>query len=444
MQEPSDSIMAQPDFQKLKNELSGKEGKGNTLLLFIILCFIGVAGYWASVTELDNVTRGSGSVTSASQNQLIQAAEGGVILTRHVKETDIVATGDLLFEIDPIYAEADLDKTLSRMLTLQIREDRLKAESKRQAYEAAADHRAKAPEIVAGESNLFNSRVTQLNAAVTILTQQKLQREQELSKAQIRLRTAEEMATLLTRELMVIEPLVKEKIAPETRLLELQRSIQNNIGEKQAAESAILQAQSGISELDLQIEQQYKNYELRALEELTDILSEKEELQKSLPALEERISRTVVRAPMDGIVNRINFRTSQAYVKQGDVLLEMVPTGDNLIVQARIQPKDISGITLNDKVLIRLSAYDSAKYGSVDGHVISISADAISSTDSDKSESYYLVDVAVNSSVVLQTGERVDLLPGMTATVDVLSGKRSVLEYFWQPIARVQELALRD
>lgn len=436
--------MAQPDFASLKKELGGKDRARNTLLLFVIIAFIAIAGYWASITELDNVTRGNGEVTSATQNQLVQASEGGVIRTRHIEENDVVSEGDLLFEIDPIYAQAELDRTRTRLLALQIREDRLQAEIKGTEYKAATDHLAKAPEIVSGETSLYTSRVTQLNAEITILKQQKLQRQQELSKSEIRLKTSQEMSDLLEQELSVIEPLVREKIAPETRLLELKRNIQNNIGEQQSAESAILQAQAAISEVDLQVNQASQNYKLKALEEITQILAEKEQLQQSLPALEDRVSRTVVRAPMNGIINRINFRTSQAYVKQGDVLLEMVPTGDNLVVQAKILPQDISGIRMSDKVLIRLSAYDSAKYGSVDGHVIRISADAIAAQGGEQNGSFYLVDVAVDSSVTLKTGETVDLLPGMTATVDVLSGKRSVLEYFWQPLARVQELALRD
>lgn len=436
--------MSQPDFLGLKKELAGRDRARNSVLLFLILGFIAIAGYWAAVTELDNVTRGQGEITSASQNQLVQAAEGGVILRRHVEENDVVSEGDLLFEIDPINAQAELDRTKTRLLALQIRETRLQAEISGVDFSAPVDFAAKAPEIVQSESSLFVSRKSQLVAETTILEQQRLQRIQERSKAEIRLKTSQEMADLLSRELAVIEPLVKEKIAPETRLLEIQRNVQTNIGEQQSAESAIVQSKSAIEEIELQIAKADQNYQLKALEEVTQIVAEKEQLQQMLPALEDRVSRTVVRAPMDGIINRINYRTSQAYVKQGDILLEMVPTGGNLVVQARIQPKDISGIRMDDRVIIRLSAYDSAKYGSVDGHVTRISADAITPQGGEQNSSYYMVDVAVDSKVTLKTGKEVTLLPGMTATVDVLSGKRSVLEYFWQPMARVQELALRD
>jgi len=155
------------------------------------------------------------------------------------------------------------------------------------------------------------------------------------------------------------------------------------------------------------------------------------------------VSRTVIRAPMDGIVSRLNFKTSGGFVNTGDVILELVPTGEALIIEARIMPKDISRIRLDDEVRIRLSAYDSAKYGSVDGRVIRISPDAVVD-ERNNGASHYLVDVAIKGDLLLNTGEAVVFISGMTATVDVLSGKRTVMEYFWQPIARVQELALRD
>ncbi|MBT5001795.1 MAG: HlyD family efflux transporter periplasmic adaptor subunit, partial [Tateyamaria sp.] len=151
-----------------------------------------------------------------------------------------------------------------------------------------------------------------------------------------------------------------------------------------------------------------------------------------------------IRAPVDGIVNRINFQTVGAYVRAGDVILEIVPTGEALKLEAKIDPKDISSIRMNDFVRIRLSAYDSSKYGAIDGYVTSISPDAITDTSGGASRSYYLLDISIDSGITLETGEEVVLLPGMTATVDVVSGKRTVLDYIWQPVSKVKELALRD
>jgi adhesin transport system membrane fusion protein len=198
-----------------------------------------------------------------------------------------------------------------------------------------------------------------------------------------------------------------------------------------------------MQELETEIENARANYGLRAMDELNTVVAEQSELRESLPRLEGRVSRTVIRAPMEGIVSRLNFHTPGGFVNTGDVILELVPTGEALIIEAQIMPQDISRIRYNDLVRIRLSAYDSAKYGSVDGRVTRISPDAVVD-ERNQGASHYLVDVAIEGELLLETGEKVTFIPGMTATVDVLSGKRTVLEYIWQPIAKVQELALRD
>lgn len=226
-------------------------------------------------------------------------------------------------------------------------------------------------------------------------------------------------------------------------LTELQRQIEQVRGDQERALVGIDQAKAGLKELETEIENTKSRYVLRAMDELNAVVAEQSELRQALPQLEQRVSRTVIRAPMDGIVSQLNYRTPGGFVKTGDAVLEMVPTGEALVVEARIQPQDISQIRVGDAVRIRLSAYDSARYGSLDGRVSRISADAVMNQQNG-SVSHFLVEVAVEGELVIENGEVVTLLPGMTATVDVLSGKRTVLEYFWQPIARVQELALRD
>lgn len=174
-----------------------------------------------------------------------------------------------------------------------------------------------------------------------------------------------------------------------------------------------------------------QGYKLRAMDELNNVVSEQSELAESLPRLEERVSRTVIRAPMDGIVSRLNFRTPGGFVNTGDVMLELVPTGEAPIIEAKIIPKDISRIRVDDEVRIRLSAYDSAKYGSVDGRVLRISPDAVVDKNND-GVSHYLVDVGIEGDLILEGADKpVTFILGMTARVDLLSGKRTVLEYIW-------------
>ena len=434
--------MSDTDFRKLSKEMSGREGARNTLILFVVILLLVSLGTWAYSTELDNVTRGEGRVISSIQNQNVQAAEGGVIQNRYVSENDHVEQGDILFEIDPIDASSELNQMEKRYAALQIKEIRLRAEIADESPQFPDDLRASAPEVAASEENLYRARRGELAGALNILQQRQLQREQDLANAQVSIRTAEQTEGLIAREIEVMQPLVDQDIAPETRLLELRRDQTTNEGSRASAETEVEQARSAISEIESEIDNRREEYVLSSLSELATVVAEMAEIEQVLPSLEERVGRTTIRAPVDGIVNRLNFRTSGGYVNQGDVVVELVPTGDDLIIEARIDPQDISSIRLEDQVRIRFSAYDSTRYGTVDGRVVQISPDAI--RDEDTGDSHYLVDVAIEGELEIEDGETVQFIPGMTATVDVLSGKRTVMQYLWEPVARVQELALRD
>lgn len=435
--------MSEIEFKRLARDMAGHEGLSGSLIMITIGTFVALAILWASWAEIDNVTRGEGRIVSSVQNQLVQAGEGGVILRRFVSENSMVTEGDVLFEIDPVDASSELNRVTQRLAALDIKELRLRAEIAGGDFVVLAELNARSPMVALTEQSLFAARRAELAGQLAVLEQRLLQRGQDLRSAESTVGTAERTAGFLEEEIAVVEPLVRDNIAPATRLLELQRQLEQARGERDRAAVGIDQSLSGMEELRTEIENAKADYRLRAMDELNVVVAEQSELAESLPRLEERVSRTVIRAPMKGIVNQLNFRTAGGYVNTGDVILELVPTGEALIVEAKIMPQDISRIRLDDAVRIRLSAYDSAKYGSIEGRVIRISPDAVVEQQNG-GLSYYLVDVSIEGQLLLESGEAVTFIPGMTATVDVLSGKRTVLEYFWQPIARVQELALRD
>lgn len=433
--------MNETDFKTLSRQMAGREGMGGSVILLSIFVFIAIIVIWANFAELDKVTRGEGRIISSVQNQMVQASEGGVILRRYVSENTVVEADEILFEIDPVDASSELNRLVQRLAALDIKELRLRAEIEGKPFDAPKDLSARSPVVALTEQSLFAARKAELAGSLSVLAQRLQQRNQDLVAATASVGTTERTTDLLEQEIAVVEPLVKERIASATRLLELQRELERTKGDRQRAEVSAQQAQSGIRELEAEVSNTEENYRLKSLDELNAVVAEQSELRESLPRLEERVSRTVIRAPMKGIVNRLNFRTPGGFVSSGDVVLELVPTGEALVVEARIDPKDISNIRVDDMVRIRLSAYDSAKYGTLDGTVLRISPDAV--VDDRGGPSYYTIDVAITGTLLVND-EAVTLIPGMTGTVDVLSGKRTVLEYIWQPIARVQELALRD
>jgi membrane fusion protein, adhesin transport system len=436
--------MSEIDFKKLSRQMAGREKLSGSMILLTILLLVITSVYWANHAELDNVTRGDGRIISSAQNQMIQASEGGVILRRYVSENTIVSEGEILFELDPIDASSDLNSLLQRLSALDIKEARLRSEITGKDFTLSPDIEDGMSIVALTELSLFAARKTELNGELAVLEQRSEQKSQDLEAAQATFEASKRTMELLEEEIAIVAPLVKDNIAPKTRLLELQRNLEKSRGDLNRAKVSINQARSGERELAFQIQNASDNYILNAMDELNSVVAKQTELMEALPRLKERVSRTIIRAPMGGVVNRLNFRTTGGYVNTGDIILELVPTGEALVVEAKISTKDISNIFIDDEVKIRLSAYDSAKYGSVKGRVIRISPDAITD-DSGVAESYYLIDVAIEGELFIEDeGIAVTFIPGMTATVDVLSGKRTVFEYIWQPVTKVKELALRD
>ena len=435
--------MYERDFKKLSSELSTKEGFGNSLILFSITLMLIAGVYWANSTEIDNVTRGDGKIVSALQNQLVQAAEAGVILEKHVSENDIVRSGQTLFEIDPIEAQTEMNRINQKLAVLQVKERRLQAEISGTPFDVEPSLIRDVEQFHSNELALYQTRQQEINSEITILQQQKQIVETEVRASSQDLSSTQTLLDLIEKEIALIEPLVREKIAPETRLLALQR-------EQEGMKNSILQILTQLDadkirllEIDKRIDTRLKTFRREAMETLSQTIAEKQELEEIIPSIEDRLSRSYITAPVDGIINRLNVRTKGAYVAPGDIIVEIVPINEGLKLEARILPKDISNIKVNDNAKIRLSAYDSAKYGSIMGHVTAISPDAIIPADGNGTP-YFLVDIVWEKTLVLDDGRDVQLFPGMTATIDVISGKKSILEYFWRPIAKIQELALRD
>ena len=434
--------MTDVEFKKLAKEMAGQQKSSSSILLIVVITLIAVILMWATITELDNVVRGSGKTVSEAQNQLVQSSESGVIRSRYVNEGDFVEKGELLFDIDPVDAKTQLDQAQKRYASLAIKSIRLKAEVANTTPEFPDDLIELAPNAVSTELALFRARLDDLKTKSAILAQRRLQKNNEIQELRIEYETAQNGLNLIRRQIETVEPLVRTGLAPETRLISLLREEESAVGISNTAESGQKRLRSGLNEIDEQLKAEQQNYLTSSLTDLSSIEAEMTTLKARIPALESRVERTSVRSPVDGVVNQLNYVTADAYVRSGDILLELVPTGSDLIVETRIDPKDIADIVVGQDVKISLTAYDPSKYGRIDGEVISVSADAIS--DQQTTQQYYLVDVSLSGKLYELDGTEVVFLPGMVASIDVLSGKRTILDYFWQPISRTKDQAFRD
>ena len=435
--------MAKSEFKKLEKQVAGQQSSGPSFILFVVALLVTLLTYWSTIAELDIVTRGEGKLIAAADNQVVQASEGGVIINRFVEENESVSEKQILFEIDPVDVSAEYEKTKQRLSTFRIKKNRLDLEVSGGIFEDRAGLKSADASVIAAEKNLFLSRRKELANTISIYENKNLQVQKQLLSIDASLKMELDLQEFIDREIEVLRPLVEQNIAPETRLLELLREKKRNLGSQENNRIAIEEAEIALDELAQQIVSAKENYKLQALDELSNVTAEIVELAIVLPRLSQRVSRTTILAPMDGIISKIKYKTIGGYVRQGDVLLEMVPGNEGIILEGRIKPEDISRIKLDDAVKVRLSAYDSAKYGSISGSVAAISPDTVTSEDG-TGITYYAIEVKITSDMVLDNGTVVQLKPGMTATIDVLSGKRTVFEYLWAPMTRVQELALRD
>jgi adhesin transport system membrane fusion protein len=434
--------MSDKEFKKLARELAGTQRHSSSLLLLAIIALLSVAFVWAAVTEIDSVVRGPGKTVSEAQNQLVQSSEPGVIRKRYISEGDFVKAGDLLFDIDPIDAKTQLDQAQKRYSILSVKSIRLGSEIEKSTPNFSQSIIESAPNAVSTELALYRARLDDLNTRSAILEQRRLQKLNEIQELKIKFNTASNGLALIRREIATLEPLVKSGLAPETRLIALQREEEAGIGSANSAKSGQKRLISGLDEIDEQLKAEQQAYRTSALTDLSDIQAEMEALKARIPALKSRVDRTSVRSPVDGVVNRINYTTADAYINTGEVLLEIVPTGSELIVETKIEPKDIAEIVVGQEVKVSLSAYDPSRFGRIDGSVTNISADAIPNQQT--GEQYYLVDISMRGTLYEDNGDEVMILPGMVASIDVLSGKRTILDYFWQPISKTKDTAFRE
>ena len=336
--------MSDVDFKKLSKEMAGRQRNSSSILLLTVITLIAVILLWSAVTELDNVTRGSGKTISEAQNQLVQSSEPGVLKKRYFDDGDVVSKGDILFDIDPIDAKTQLDQAQKRYASLMIKSTRLRSEVENRLPDFSNELIESAPGTVSTELALYKARLDDLTAKSSILEQRRLQKLNEIQELKIHYETAKNGLALIRREIQTIEPLVKSGLAPETRLIALKREEEAMLGQANSAESGQNRINSALDEIAEQLKAEQQAYKTSALTDLSSIEGEMVELGARIPALEDRVVRTTVRSPVDGVINRINYVTEDAYVNSGDVLLEIVPTGSELIVETRIDPKDIGEI----------------------------------------------------------------------------------------------------
>lgn len=431
------------DLDTLAREMRGASPLRGSLLLAVILLFLAAAAVWAARTELDDVTRAEGRIVPSRDVQLIQATEPGILLDLNVAEGDIVDEDAVLMELDGTQISSELDQEQQRAFGLMARIERLQAEIDGAELTFSDRLIERAPDVVRSETALFHGREAELADEIGILERQRNQRRQELEEGRVDLQTARDTLEVLEEERAMMAPLVERGVEPATTLLSLRRTEAEWRGRETRAKAALARLQSALDEIDDQVRARRSRQKAAALSDLALATGELAALRPSLPALQSRAARTRLRAPVRGVVNRIHRSTLGGLARAGEDLIEIVPLDDTLLVEAFVRPSDIAFVHPGQPVKVKVTAYDFSRYGSLDGEIVRIGADAVTRSERDDEE-FFVVEIRTDDNILGADGVAVEIIPGMVTEVDILAGKKTVMEYLTEPVVRVKENALRE
>jgi adhesin transport system membrane fusion protein len=411
---------------------------------FILLgtaAFFLIALIWAAFAELDEVTRGEGKVIPSNKMQVIQNLEGGIVSEILVEEGEIVEKGQPLLRLDDIRFSSSYRESRSKYLSLLAKAARLEAEAGNQPLQMPDSLREEDNDLVDNELALYESRKAELESNLSILKQQESQTKQEMAELEARKNKLARSYALVREELAMSEPLAKEGAISDVEILRLKRSVNDLRGEMDAARLAIPRLQAAHEEVRNKIKDLGISFRTEARAELNDVEVELSAVKESLKSQEDRVSRTLVRSPVKGAVNQIMVTTIGGVIQPGMDLMEIVPLEGTLLVEAHVRPADIAFLRPDQNAKVKLTAYDYAIYGGLEAKLEHISADTITDEDG---ESYYLIRVRTERSFLGSEENPLEIIPGMTATVDILTGEKTVLDYLLKPVLRARERALRE
>lgn len=414
--------------------------RGARTLLYVILSFCVCFLLWAAFTSVDEFTRGEGKVIPSQQIQLIQNLEGGILAELYVNEGDVVERGQSLLRLDDTRFSSSLREAGVTLAQLQIKSMRLRAEAEGEAF-SIPDKNKWDKNLVRQEQDFFQSRQNEFLSNRQVLQQKVSQKQQELSELKAKRKQHQTSVSLLQKELELTRPLAEQGAVSEVELLRLERQLNELQGLLDGARLAIPRAQSALKEA----QEKFNNVELvfrrEAREQLNEINLELSRLTETSEALVDRVKRTTVKSPVTGTVKRLLINTIGGVVQPGMDIVEIVPSEETLLVEARIRPSDIAFLHPGQNAKIKFTAYDFSVMGGLDGEVVLISPDTI--TD-DRGESYYLVRVETDRVFTGPDGTELPIIPGMTVSVDIQTGEKSILDYILKPILKTKQLALRE
>ncbi len=408
------------------------------ILVKTISVVLALSIMYAAVAHVDEITKGEGKVIPSRQLQVLQSVDGGIVSEILVREGQIVDAGQMLVRVDPTRFESSVNESNSQIFSLQAKAARLRALTEGKPFEPPPEAEKNDPKTVAEERRLFESRVSELNAQLSIARQQLSQRQQELVEMRAKRDQASQAYELSSRELVVTKPLISAGAVSEVELLRLERDVGRFRGERDMAAAQIQRSQAAISEASRKIEEVELAFRNESGKELAETIAKLNAMGQSGVGLADKVKHAAIRSPVRGTVKRLLVNTVGGVVQPGKDIVEVVPLEDALLLEAKVHPKDIAFLHPGQKAIVRFTAYDFAIYGGMDAVLEHIGADTV--TD-DKGNTYYIVRVRTTKA---SFADNLPIIPGMVAEVDIITGQKSILSYLLKPVLRAKLLAFTE
>lgn len=411
------------------------------LTVWIAAALLAAALIWAKFAVLQEVTMGEGKAIPSSKVQIVQNLEGGIVTEIFVHEGQMVNKGDVLLRLDDTRFRSNRGESEADRYALTAQVARLQAETDGTPFVVSDEIKAKAPQVASDEMALYESRKRQLDSEKNTLNEQLVQKTQELAEYRSKQGQYGSSLALLQEETRMSTPLVGTGAISPVEILRLKQKTVEARGMLDATSLAIPRAQAAIAEIRSKINESEQTFRATAAKDLNDKRTDLSKITANSIAIDDRVSRTTVTSPVHGVVKTMKVNTIGGVVQPGSDLVEIVPLEDNLLIEAKVRPQDVAFLHPGQPAMVKFSAYDYTIYGGLKAKLELIGADTV--TD-DKGNAFYLIQVRTERNHLGSDAKPLLIIPGMTATVDIITGEKSVLDYLLKPVLKARTEALRE
>lgn len=430
------------DFmEELEAATNLRPAKPAILLLLSIIALLVFLGTWAALAKVEEITRGQGQVVPTQDVQYVQSLEGGVLQELLVREGELVKKGQILIRISDIQFSSEERGVESRSLSLRARKARLEAEAEGTALDLPEDVIEKSQAIAENEEALYQSRQKELKNAFDIIDDKADKAQAELNEVKADINRLVESRKLLQEELRMTRQMVSSRAVPKLEQIRLERELNNISGKINANSQKRSALEAALRSVHNERKSQTNVFRSKALKELGEVETEIQALEESLKSIGDRVSRTEIRAPVDGIVNKISIKTIGGVVEPAEPLAEIVPIDDELKIVAKVSPNDIAFIHPGQPAKVKITAYDPQKYGSLNGELVRVGANSITDKEG---RIYFELELRTEKNHMGPADNPLPITPGMIAEVEIITGKRTILSYLLKPLLRARDRAFTE